>query len=204
MRAGARNAHQQTTAHIAQQDGHERSHLDQAIATGQFTLAQMLRQVGVFDGAKQGRMQAHQEHTGQEQRHPLKPKAHASQSHHHQLQHLHAAHDHGLVILVSPLPCRGRQQHKGQDEQGPNHQTGHLGLQPADLQVIRHQNRERKLEQVVIGRPQKLGHEKRRKAALRQQGKLTDGGLTHWCILFRKCLKTVAGSFKLLEPRWER
>ena len=179
VRPGLGDAHQQAATHIAQQNGDKRAHLDQAIAPSEFALAEVLRKVGVLHRPEKGRVQAHQQHTGQQQRHQLEPEAQSGQGHDADLQQFDRPHDARLVVLVGPLAGRGRQQHERQDEQGPDDQAGHLRRQPADLQLVGHEHRQGKLEEVVVGSPQKLGEKEGCEPPLLQQGKLSLVGRWH-------------------------
>ena len=168
--AGHRN--QQTTGHIAQQDGHEGAHLHHAIATRELALRQMLRQVGKLDGPEQRAVQPHQEDTAQQHGDVLPHKTPGRQQHDGDLQALDEADQHRLVELVCQLPAGGGEQQEGQDEQRPDHQAGHRRWQPGHLQLVGHEHGKGELEDVVVAGAQELHPEEGRKAALAQQGKL--------------------------------
>jgi hypothetical protein len=140
----------------------------------------VLRQVGVLHRTKQGGLQAHQEDADQQQGHHLPDQAHHRDGHDHHFHQLGVSHDGRLVVLVGPLARRGRHQQEGQDEQGPDHQPGHLRRQPVHLQLVGHQDGQGKLEEVVVGGPEKLGGKERGKPSLLQQGKLTGVGRRHF------------------------
>ncbi len=70
------------------------------------------------------------------------------------------AHQHRFVHAICQLPGRGRQQHKGRNEQRANHQARHRRWQPCHLQLIGHQYRQGELEQVVVARPPETGSKK--------------------------------------------
>jgi hypothetical protein len=77
-----------------------------------------------------------------------------------------------LVELVGQLPAGGREQHERQDEQRTDDQPGQAGRQPLHLQLVHDQHGEGELEDVVVGRAQKLHPEERGEAALAQQVEL--------------------------------
>ena len=66
-----RHRDQQPAGHLAQQDGHEGAHLHHAVAAGEFTLVQVLRQVGELHRPEKRAVQAHQKDAGQQHRHVL-------------------------------------------------------------------------------------------------------------------------------------
>ena len=172
-----RHSNQQATSDLPQQDGDESAHLHHAIAAGQLTVVQHLRQIGKFDGAKQRGVQAHEKDTQQQDGHIRFDKTPGRDQHDADLQVLDQAEHARLVPLVGQLPRGGRKQQVRQREQRTNHQPRHGGRQPGDTELVRHHHRESELEQIVIARTSKLRPEKRRKAALAQQGKLIGVGL---------------------------
>gem|GEM_PF-3960181 len=182
LRARLRHRDQQAAGDVAEQDRDEGAHLDHAVAPGQLALVQVLRQVGVLDRAEQRRVQAHQEHAGQQQRDLLRDETPAGQRHDRDLQPLHEADQLRLVVLVGQLPAGGREQQEGQDEQRADHQPGERRRQPADLHLVGHQHREGELEQVVVARAEELGPEEGGEAALAEQRELAGMSGVRLCV----------------------
>ena len=110
--------HQQRPADLSHQDGNERAHFDQAVATDQFAPLEVLWQYGVFHRAEKGRVRSHQEQCQQECADMLGIKAPGSQRHDGDLGELDGPCHPGLVELFGQPACRGRKQEKRQDEHG--------------------------------------------------------------------------------------
>ena len=106
-RANQGHGDQQATRHIAQQDGDKSAHLHHAIATRDFTLVQMLRQISELDRSKQRALQPHEKNAGQQQWHVLLPKPPAGQQHDHNFHRLQQADQQLLGVFVGQLATGG-------------------------------------------------------------------------------------------------
>ena len=170
--ADIRDRHQQPARHLPEQDRHERTHLDHAVAAGQLALAQVLRQVGELDRAEDCRVQTHQQHAAEQHINVGRPETERRERHDRDLEVLDEADHLRLVVLVGDLAGSRREHEKRQDEQRADDEAGHARRQPADLQLVGDHHGERELEQVVVAGAEKLGPEERREAALLQQREL--------------------------------
>ncbi|MPN09272.1 hypothetical protein SDC9_156561 [bioreactor metagenome] len=167
-----RHGHQQAARHVAQQDGDEGAHLHHAVAAGELTIIERLRQIGKLDRPEQRGMQPHQEHTAQQDGGIAHHKARRRNQHHDDLEILDEADDARLLQLVGDLPGGGREQQKRQDEQRADHQPRHGRRHPAHAELVSHHHGERELEEVVVGRARELRPEERCKAPLPEQREL--------------------------------
>jgi hypothetical protein len=175
-----RQIDQHAAEHVAQQDRDEGAHLDHAVATGQLTLVQMLRQVGVLHRTEDRAVQSQQKDARQKQRHLLGEQAQRHQDHDRDLEGLDPSRQRGFIVLVGQLPRGRREQEKGQDEHRADDKPCLLGFHPVHADLVRHQHRERELEDVVVHRTEELRPEERREATLAQQRELIGvGGRAH-------------------------
>ena len=126
------NRHKQPARNVAQQNRYKGTHLHHAVAAGELSLRQHLRQVGKLDRAKQRGVQAHQKRAEQQHGDMVRIKPIGGQQHDADLQVLHKPDHRRLVVFVSQLPCRGAEQQKRQNEQCTNRQPGHRWWQPTD------------------------------------------------------------------------
>jgi hypothetical protein len=185
----AGHGHQQPANDIANQNRQKRAHLDHAVAARQLALVQRLGQVGVFGRAKNRGVQAHQKHAKEQYGHlhvqVVGEEGKPAQQHHRNFQVFDKAHHHPLVELVRHLPRRGREQQERQDKRHANHQPGRFRVQPAHAELVSQQHGNGELEQVIRQRHRKHGPEKRRKAALAEQGELVGVGVG--CLGLRLC-----------------
>nr|GEU28364.1 hypothetical protein [Tanacetum cinerariifolium] len=163
---------------FAGQDADKRPHFGHAVTADQLFLFQVLRQVRVFDRSEQRGMDAHAHHGRHQQPQVMGDPADAGHGHDRHLEPFDAAGQSRLVELVGQLAGSGGEQHVGQDEQAGDQVGDQRRRQvgPADG-IERDDHDQRGLEQVVVEGAQELGPEKRREAALLQQGKLV--GLAH-------------------------
>ncbi len=122
-------------------------------------------------------MAAHQEHAHKQACRQLPDEPGGDDPHEQDLEILDPAGNRGAIVFVGQLAGGGGEDHERQDEQAADHRTGKGRLQPAPLRgVIRRQNRECELENVVIARAKELRPEERRKSSLAEELELTGGG----------------------------
>ena len=165
--------HQQGAADFAEQDADEGAHLDDAVAADQFIGFQVLRQIGVFDGAEQGRVHAHADHRRHQQPQGVAEPADTGDDHDGDFQPFDGARQVGLFVFVGDLAGSGGKHHVRKNEQGRDDDVegGRGDRRPAEGVEGEH-HQQRRLEQVVVERAEKLGPEKRRETALAEQRKL--------------------------------
>ena len=126
----------------------------------------MLRQNGIFDRPKNGRMHTHQENDDQRQRHRLEQHRHRAKRHEDDLRQLHAFRNPRLVARIGDFTGQPRKQHERQDE----HTRGHCRKRCSARRVIRlemegDEKDESGLEQIIVEGAQKLGSEHRPETA---------------------------------------
>ena len=171
------HGNQETACDLTQQDGDKSAHLHHAVAAREFAVIEHLWQIGELDGAEQRGVQSHEEHAQQQHRHIGLNEAPGRDQHDGDLEVLDQAEHASLVPFVGQLARSGRKQQIRQGEQRTDHQARHGRRQPRDAELIGNHHREGELEEIVIARTGKLRPEKRRKAALAQQGELVGVGM---------------------------
>ncbi len=154
----------------AEQNRDERSHLDQAVAADQLLGAQRLRKDRVLHRPEQRRMHAHQQQCREQKQQVVHAEADGTDHHDRDLEELDEADEARLLELVGELPRGRRQQHERQDEEAGGEVDERVGVERrARCRVVRDEDDERVLVDVVVGGAQELRPEERREAALTQK-----------------------------------
>ena len=156
---------QHGAGYLAQDDGHEGAHFDQAITAYQLLRFQVLRQHAELERAEQRRVDAHQQDGAHQYHAVMQPEAQCGYQHDGDFHLLDHPCDGGLVVLFAQLAGGGGKQEKRQDEQRGGQLDHQLGGQPQHLHAVKvDQHHHGVFQQVVVESTKKLGDEQRHKA----------------------------------------
>ncbi len=178
FRAPARQFNQHHAQHFTQHNADERTRLDHGIAADEFILFEMLRQIGIFDRAEHGGMDAHADDGGNQQPQIMRVPSHASHQHDDDFQYLDRPRHARLVELVGQLTRGGGEKHERQNEQAGDHVVQGAGRDGGPACCVKGESGDQcRLEHIIVERPKKLGPEERTVTALLEQTELA--GLAH-------------------------
>ena len=154
----------------AEQDGQERTGLDEGVARDQFVVAQVLRQQGVLDWAEDGRVGAEAEERREKERYAFSPQTDRAEGHDGDFGELDEARDVRLVDAIRERARGAREKEERRDEHRAGEHDERRGVQPRLLgQPERHHDAHRALQQVVVEGAEELGDEQRCKPTRRQE-----------------------------------
>jgi hypothetical protein len=123
-------------------------------------------------------MHAHHEERGEQQVEVVRGEPESRDAHDGDLRGLDALEDERLVVAIGELPGQTREQHERQDEQSTREIGQQLGLEPGEVGgLVRRQDHEHVLVDVVVEGSERLGREEGQEATLRKQPELVV--LTH-------------------------
>ena len=165
----------------AEQDRDERAGFDEAVAADKLAHREVLRQDRVLDRPEQRRVQAEQRERREQQADARQDEPGQADHHDRDLEQLDPADHPRFLVFVGELARRRRERHERQDEDRADQVDDHAAV---DRQILRGLERDehdkRILEDVVVGRTEKLRPEERREAALAEQRELArDPGSVH-------------------------
>ena len=164
---------QQSGNQRAGKDCDESPHLHEAVAANQFRGGQHLRQDGVLHRAEKSGMQTQQEQRREQQRQALQQKSRAGDHHDSDFDRLDDADDGGFLELVRNLSGAGGEQQKGKDENAGRGVGQQIRIEAGIRRgVIRDQNHQRVLVDIIVERAEQLGQEERAETALQQEAEL--------------------------------
>ena len=163
--------HHDASADGPGQNRQEGAHFHQAVATHQFVFMQGLGQDRVLHRPEQRRVRAHGEQRQQHQRQVIEQEAHRAHRHDGDFPELDQANQRILGEFLAELPGQRREQEKRQDEQQRT-QVDPDRTVTFDRQLVQDGEDQRLLEDVVVERPEGLGHEERQETPGAQQGEL--------------------------------
>ncbi len=145
------------------QDRQEGTHFHQAVAAHQFLFAQGLGQDRIFHRAEQRRMGAHGEQRHQHQGQVVEQEAGGPDRHDGDFPQLDQPDQRVLGELLAKLPGQGRKQEERQDEQQGAEVDPDTAI-TVDAQLVEDGEDQRLLEDIVVERSERLGHEERQEA----------------------------------------
>ena len=175
----------------AEQNRHERAHLHHGVAAHELRGVEVLGQHRVLQRPEESGLRSKQKQRRQQRRHALRKERDAGQRRAADLAELHKANQPRLLELVGQNAGGGGKQKERQDEQ-PSRQIDEnrlaLGVFDGGNGAVGEEHRQRRLEDVVVERAEKLRHEERPQPPRAKQAELAP-----------RCVRVVFHAASLVE-----